>query len=343
MMAASASRVAVIGAGIAGASCARWLHDAGYAVQVFDKSRGVGGRLSTRRIDWTDAAGVSHQASFDHGAPGFQVRAPAFAAFVARAHADGLLLPWRPRDASGARAPEADTVWVPTPDMPALCRALLKDLPVHTQVQVDALHRDDAGWRLDSGGATVARDFGAVVLTIPPAQAAALLQPLRPGWAQQALTLPMLPDWTLMGLASAAGDISDWQLARPSDGALASVLRNHSKPGRAPLAGMAHWVAHATADWSARHLETPAAVVQDALQQALARWFGRAPDWRYVTVHRWRYAVAPAGTPSGTGDCWWDAETGLGVCGDAWGGGGVEAAWGSARALAAAISGINPA
>ncbi|MYM72817.1 hypothetical protein GTP56_11465, partial [Duganella sp. FT134W] len=252
-------------------------------------------------------------------------------------------LPWRPRDPAGRTAAGEDTLWVPAPDMPALCRALLKDLPVHTQVQIDALHRDAAGWRLESGGATVAREFGAVVLAIPPAQAAALLQALQPSWAQQALTLPMLPDWTLMGLASAAGDRSDWQLACPSDGVLASIIRNHSKPGRVPVAGMAHWVAHATADWSARHLETPAAVVQDALQQALARWFGQAPDWRYVTVHRWRYAVAPAGARSGAGDCWWDAQAGLGICGDAWGGGGVEGAWGSARALAAAISGVDPA
>ena len=41
--------VAVIGAGLAGAACARGLQAAGVQVTVFDKSRGVGGRLATRR------------------------------------------------------------------------------------------------------------------------------------------------------------------------------------------------------------------------------------------------------------------------------------------------------
>ena len=36
--------IAVIGAGLAGVSCARQLAAAGYQVQLFDKSKGMGGR-----------------------------------------------------------------------------------------------------------------------------------------------------------------------------------------------------------------------------------------------------------------------------------------------------------
>ena len=53
-------RVAVIGGGITGLTCARALADAGHAVTVFDKGRGVGGRLATRRTD--------DGLRFDHGA-----------------------------------------------------------------------------------------------------------------------------------------------------------------------------------------------------------------------------------------------------------------------------------
>ena len=42
-------RVAVVGAGISGLICARTLLDHGLAVTVFEKSRGVGGRMATRR------------------------------------------------------------------------------------------------------------------------------------------------------------------------------------------------------------------------------------------------------------------------------------------------------
>ena len=65
------SNIAIIGAGIAGATCARLLHTAGQVVRVVDKSRGAGGRMATKRLEWTDAQGATRQARLDHGAPGF--------------------------------------------------------------------------------------------------------------------------------------------------------------------------------------------------------------------------------------------------------------------------------
>ena len=47
-------RIAIIGAGIAGATAARILVDAGYSVRVFEASDRVGGRIDTRRDDGWD-------------------------------------------------------------------------------------------------------------------------------------------------------------------------------------------------------------------------------------------------------------------------------------------------
>ncbi|MBC7822907.1 MAG: FAD-dependent oxidoreductase, partial [Candidatus Parcubacteria bacterium] len=47
--------IAVIGAGVAGLTCAQQLHQAGYRVVVIEKSRGMGGRLATRRLQGTHA------------------------------------------------------------------------------------------------------------------------------------------------------------------------------------------------------------------------------------------------------------------------------------------------
>ena len=44
-------RAGIVGAGIAGASCAGTLAAAGWEVDVFEKARGAGGRLSTKRIE----------------------------------------------------------------------------------------------------------------------------------------------------------------------------------------------------------------------------------------------------------------------------------------------------
>ncbi|WP_431268910.1 FAD-dependent oxidoreductase [Dankookia sp. P2] len=44
-------RIAVIGAGLAGLSCARALLARGATIRLFDKGRGAGGRLATRRAE----------------------------------------------------------------------------------------------------------------------------------------------------------------------------------------------------------------------------------------------------------------------------------------------------
>ncbi|MBC8055480.1 MAG: FAD-dependent oxidoreductase, partial [Rhizobiales bacterium] len=59
--------VAIVGAGMSGAACAAGLRLAGVQVTVFDKSRNVGGRMASRRASWTDAAGIEHPVTFDHG------------------------------------------------------------------------------------------------------------------------------------------------------------------------------------------------------------------------------------------------------------------------------------
>ena len=40
--------IAIVGAGLAGLTCAQFLAQAGHRVHVFDKSRGPSGRMSTR-------------------------------------------------------------------------------------------------------------------------------------------------------------------------------------------------------------------------------------------------------------------------------------------------------
>ena len=341
------AQVAIIGAGVAGATCARLLADAGHAVQLFDKSRGTGGRMATRRVEWAADDGVAQKSSFDHGAPGFTARSPAFARFAEQAHRDGLLARWAPVIAPGSYAPLGESaLWVPASDMPSLCRGLLASLPVKLGCSVDALRHARGGWCLESAGAIVAEGFSDVVVAIPPQQAAPLLHPHSPEWAHRAQALTMLPGWALMGVTADAQPAPAWELAWPTQGPLSWIVRNDAKPWRERLPGLAHWVVHASAPWSQTHLESPAAEVQAVLQEALAQWLGRSLTWRHAAVHRWRYASAPRADASisapasamATGRCWWDASLRLGVCGDALGGAGVEGAWTSGRALAMAIT-----
>jgi renalase len=330
--------VAVVGGGIAGAAVAQELVLAGHAVHVFDKARGPGGRLATRRVEWLDQNGRACTTRFDHGAVGITARSASFQSFVDQAVQAGWLAEWAPLLAAGSLAIEdGDRFYLPTPDSPSLCRHLLAGAAATWSFAVDRLHRGPLGWQLQAAGERHSQWFDAVVLAMPPAQAAALLCPHRRDWARHASLAAMQPSWTLMGVADDPQPALGWDLTRPPTGPLAWLLRQDARPGRAQLPGQAHWVAHARAGWSRRHLEQPAEWIMQQLQGAVADWLGHPTHWQHCVVHRWRYALPQAARPVAAGLSWWDAGQGLGVCGDFLGGTGVEGAWLSARSLATAL------
>jgi len=326
----------VIGAGIAGAACARALAQAGHAVQVFDKARGPGGRLATRRMAWVDRAGQACMTRLDHGALGMTAHVEPFGAFVDQGLQAGWLAEWRPVLAAGSLALDTGEFHVPVPDSPELCRRLLAGVDATWSCAVDDLQWTTSGWQVETDGQRQGGPFDAVVLALPPAQAAPLLGTHRLDWARHAALAPMQPCWTLMGVTADAGAPA-WELARPSAGPLAWVMRNDARPGRERVPGQAHWVAHARAGWSRQHLERPPEWVQQQLQAALSDTLGLPVDWLCCTVHRWRYALPQAHRAAPGESFWWDAAQGLGVCGDFLGGSGVEGAWMSGHSLSTAL------
>lgn len=338
----AALRVAIVGAGVAGATCAQALAAAGCAVQVLDKARGPGGRLATRRLSWTAPDGGPRSARVDHGAPGFAAADPALLAAIRGLGGDTPVAAWAPQAAPGGRAIRPAGDWqLPAPDMPSLCRTLLRGVPLRVSFTVERLVREAGAWcvegRSEAGPERLEATFDAVVLALPPAQAAPLLALHRPDWAQRASLAVMQPCWTLMGVSRRPARPMAWQVLRPDGGPLSWLHRDDLRPGRSAAEDEAHWVAHARGAWSREHLERPPEWVlpqlQAALDDALQPLLGEALAWRHAVVHRWRYALPqPTGTPARR-QAWWDGGQRLGVCGDFLGGVGAEGAWLSAQAL----------
>ncbi len=322
-------RIAVIGAGIAGLSCATALREAGFAVSVFDKSRGPGGRMSTRRGDGWQC---------DHGAQYFTARDPSFRAEVQRWQQAGAAAPWQPPlrrfDADGSSGAGAQAErFVGTPRMTAPAAWLASQLALHTEVAVSALRRDGAGWRLEAQGAGLLEPcYDMVVLAVPAPQAAPLLRPVAPLQAALADSVRMDGCWAMM-LQYPAPLALGFDAAFVNRGPLRWVARDSAKPDRG---GGESWLLHASAEWSEAHIELDADSVAAQLLAAFAELGGPAPErW---SGHRWRYA-RPA--QPRTELCAWDAGLGLGMCGDWLGAGTVEAAWLSGRALARRIGGLG--
>lgn len=312
----------VVGAGLAGLSCAQGLRAAGFDITVVDKSRGPSGRMSTRRgEDW----------ACDHGAQYFTARSSAFQMDIARWQDAGVAALWTPRlqvrDENGWReGGETISRFVGVPRMTAPARLLADGLKLQTSTTVTALHRVGCSWQVETAEhGRLATGFDGVVLAVPAPQALPLLTPVSPMLAAQAREARMQGCWALMLRFDAALDLP-FDAAFINHGPLRWVARDSSKPGRA---GPETWSLHASTPWSEAHIEDDAETVASALVEAFIELGGRAPQaW---TAHRWRYAITESATADG---CAWDALQGLGLCGDWLNGGRVEGAWLSGRALA---------
>jgi len=311
----SQTRTAVIGAGMAGLTCATALRAAGHGVLVLDKARGPGGRMSTRRQALGDG-----EAAFDHGAPAFAAINADFQAQVEAWSLQGLVAPWT------AAGPDQ---FVGLPAMNAPLKAMAARLDTRWSQAISGLSRDGDGWRLD-GTTDDEGLFDRVVLAIPAEQAAVLLADVQPDFAAQARAVSSEPCWTLMAVFDQP--VEGLRTVLTGGEVVAHAGREASKPGRA---GTQAWVIHATAAWSRDHLELTADQAAPRLLAGFQALLGSAtPQTVSAVAHRWRYA-RPLGAAR---PALWDGPMGLGVCGDWLGGGTVESAWRSGRQLAARLT-----
>ncbi|MEM7766099.1 MAG: FAD-dependent oxidoreductase [Pseudomonadota bacterium] len=316
--------IAIIGAGLAGLSCADALSAAGQSVVLFDKGRGPGGRMSTRR-----AQTPVGECRFDHGAQYFTPTSPDFAAETERWIAAGAAAPWTGDfvtiSPSGDITPAPDAPrYVGTPSMNAIIRHLAAGHAVQWARRVSSIRGTPGARTLHFEDDTREGPFEAVIVAVPAEQASDLLTGCAPTLAAEAAAIQSAPCWAVM-LAFDTGLDAPYDAAQFSEGPIAWAARNASKPGRD---GQETWVLHASADWSRHHLEDRADTVAAALTEAFAPPV--EPD--YAAAHRWRYSqiITPAPTPAA-----WDKAAGIGVCGDWRCGPTLEDAWRSGRALAA--------
>lgn len=318
-------RTAVIGAGVAGTTAARVLHDAGRRVVLFDKARGAGGRTSTRRAP-------PHM--FDHGAQYMTARDAELVAAVEAWVAEGVVAEWKGRVAvlreGAVRDAEPERRFVGVPGMSAICKHLASGADVRFGVRVGAVAHEAGTLRLvDIDGADLGA-FDEVVVTTPPAQAVPLLA-AAPDLAARVASVRMLPCWSVMAAFARPLDVP-FDAAFVHGSPLGWIARDGGKPGR-PTADA--WVLQAGPEWSSSHVEDAQDVVLPALLAALGDALGRdLPDVVHADTHRWLYARTqePLGAP-----CLVDAERRIAVAGDWCLGARVEAAYRSGCAAAAAL------
>ncbi len=320
--------IAIIGAGISGLACATALSNSGYSVTIFEKSRGVSGRLSTRVADnW----------QCDHGAQYFTAQNPQFALEVQRWQQVGVAKLWQPRlqvfdGVNFGEKFNTKNRYIGMPSNNAPAKYLAQSLNVKTKHTVNKIERLADKWQLNSAEhAALSETFDALILAIPAPQAQVLLNTCAPILADLAASVKMRGCWTLMCQFNN-------QLKLPFDGLfinnslLSWVARDSAKQGRISVNQTnptETWVLHTNSEWSEAHIEDAPDLIARLMLDAFIKLGGEMPA--SFTVHRWRYADCLDYLDLG---CAWDANLKLGLCGDWLNGGKVEGAWLSGHLLA---------
>ncbi len=313
----STAPIAIVGTGLAGLCAAQTLHAAGQSVQLFDKSRGLGGRMLSKR---------SEAGHLDLGAQYFTSRDRRFTEAVRDWQARDWVAEWSPnlyQARGGQLSPSADEQlrWIGVPQMSSIARGLLGDIPVTLSCRITEVFRGEEFWTLVDATGVSHGPFSQVIIALPAPQASALLASA-PKLAAVAASVAMEPTWAVaLGFSTPLETGLDACFVQ--DDALDWLARHNSKPGRDDR--LDTWVLHATSTWSRQHLDLPKEQVIEQLHGAFAELIDCAvPAPEFTLAHRWLYA-----RPSQSHE--WgalaDAHLGLYACGDWCLSGRVEGAW----------------
>jgi renalase len=312
-----AKRIAIIGAGVAGLAAAGDLKAAGWEVTLYEKSRGVGGRLATRR------EGASR---FDHGAQYVKAPAGRLRELVERctdeqdAPAYDIGRPvWvfdaQGRVSEGDPAQNADPKWCWAGGVNALAKYMARGLNVQREVEIGAIRglRSAEGYTLYSRDGRAVGEADVVLITAPGPQAAAILtaSELPEGVAE-----PLLAELSRIRyrrcisitIAYPQRPVVPWYALVNTDRAhpISWLACEHAKAGHAP-ANEGLITLQMADGWSTQQYDevakgsygpggegAPPAIREAlALGEALLPTALGKPLW--INVQRWRYALPDAG------------------------------------------------
>ncbi len=325
-------KIAIIGSGITGTLLAHHLRQQ-TNITVFEKARGVGGRMSTHYHN-------SYQ--FDHGAQYISATNPLFQQFLNTMKKDGIIDNWQPkivtREQTKTIANGLETTskqyYVPVPKMNSLCKYLATGVDLQLQKKIEKIEKQQEKWQLLSNNEVIGNEFDWVIATMPPAQTSALFPK---SFAQYELVSKqnMLPCFSLM-LGFNNHTTMPWDVVTIQDHAINWIANNASKPGRAKQTAL---VVQCQPQWSQDNLNRDAQWVTDYLLENIVDILGNtfySPE--YIRLHRWRYAYSDTQRSGKT--YYLDPINQLAACGDWCLGADVESAYTSANALINALTKI---
>ncbi len=292
--------VAIIGAGVAGLTCAQQLHQAGYKVVVLEKSRGVGGRMATRRIEETYV---------DHGVRYLEPQGTFLPSLIESLSDRGILKVWTDTvyefNSSFSSSHSPFPRYVAPTGMTAVAKFLATGLDIWLNQRVEAIAPTQTqAWYLTLNSPDHTHHglrAKAIVIAIPAPQALMLVEPL----TQAGLSSVFLNSLRSVEFNPCISVIAGYPAQRQHDleqlnpgWKSLSVLEDTDlawiglDSSKRPDAISPVFVLQSTAKFAQSYLDTtdlkPAGHrLLSHAAQLLIPWLN-SPDW--FQVHRWRYA-----------------------------------------------------
>lgn len=319
-------RIAIIGAGLAGITLARELREHA-TIDVFEKARGLGGRMTTRRREGF---------RFNHGAQFFTARSEPFKRLLDRPEVRESIFEWQPKIVSiKADAKPFKRLWfephyVARPGMNGLVKTMAAGIDVRLQTRIESIDRVDSGWALGDADGKTHGPFDWVVSSAPPLQTQALMPD---AFAERGRLVPArLSACHCLMVGFGESLEPGFDVAQVEESPIAWISKTPDEDTRASSSAL---LVHADNRWSDAHVDDDLEEVKHRLVEDLRSLLGdRWRDPTHVDLHLWRYARCETSMDT---DYLLDAENHLAVCGEWCRGDRVEDAFLSGHALARAL------
>ena len=319
------STIAIIGAGLSGLSAAHLLKDFADII-LFEKARGVSGRMSTRR------AGPYF---FDHGAQYFTARTQPFKDFIQPLLKQGIIQQWNARYAKFQGTTciierrgwlDDEQKYVGVTGMNQVAKSLAKALHIHFNTRIVSL-KHQGKWQLTDEQGQQYSGFDWVICTAPSPQAAELL-PAFFKYHANIKAIKMRACFALMlGFQKTLPTVFD--AAHVIDSDVSWIAVNSHKPRRPDLFTL---IVHSSEEYAEAHIDgNHDQVMQHLIGETSRTIKCDASRADYTAIHAWRYANNEYKKQQSSPFI--DHGLKLAACGDWCLGGSVEGAFTSAYEL----------
>lgn len=275
--------VLIIGAGICGLVAAYHLKKQGYDVGVMDKSRGVGGRMATRRLP----ALKGQTPRVDHGAQYFTLRHADALKLSADWETEGLIKSW-------PNLKPDETVYICPNGMTTLPKALGEEQQLYLGQKAIFIQACKEGpYRYKIRTETYEEYYcNTLVITSPVPQSLELLSQsdfkLTTDEKNQLTSVQYAPCIALLGTTSIPTHLGKPGGHQVKGHPVISWIADNEPKGVSPIGPSL--TIQATPEWSRKFWEETPSVQEEHLIDAASEWV--SPNaWEHTEIKTWRYAL----------------------------------------------------